>query len=116
MTEKGNFFEVVVCGSIEPSALEAFKSRSGWGQDVRILEVGEWTSEPFLSVRTLRGGALVQEADTSDPVDWRVVTTAQPSEDESAALRTAWMAATHVTSNAIVDGSADRLLGAGAGR
>ena len=116
MTEKGNFFEVVVCGSIEPSALEVFKNRSGWGQDVRILEAGEWTSEPFLSVRTLRGGALVQEADTSDPVDWRVVTTSQPSEYESSALRTAWIAAKHVKSNAIVVCSADRLLGAGAGQ
>ena len=116
MTEKGNFFEVVVCGIIEPAALEVFKNRSGWGQDVRILEAGERPAEPFLSVRTVRGGALVQDADTTDPVDWRVVTDAQPTPDETSALRTAWVAAKHVKSNAIVVCSADRLLGAGAGQ
>lgn len=116
MTEKGNFFEVVVCGSIEPNALDVFKNRSGWGQDVRILEAGERKPTPFLSIRTMRGGALVQEADTTDPVEWRVATDAQPSESEMRALRSAWVVAKHVKSNAIVVCAGDRLLGAGAGQ
>ncbi|MEO7453596.1 MAG: bifunctional phosphoribosylaminoimidazolecarboxamide formyltransferase/IMP cyclohydrolase [Fimbriimonadales bacterium] len=116
MTEKGNFFEVVVCGAIEPAALDVFKNRSGWGQDLRILEAGEHSNDPFLSVRTMRGGALVQDADTADPVDWRIVTEAQPTPDESTALRMAWAAVKHVKSNAIVVCSPDKLLGAGAGQ
>jgi phosphoribosylaminoimidazolecarboxamide formyltransferase/IMP cyclohydrolase len=116
MAEKGNYFEVVVCGSVDPAALEVFKTRSGWGQDVRILEAGARTDAPFLSVRTLRGGALVQDADTKDPVDWRVVTEASPSEVELSTLRMAWAAVRHVKSNAIVVCGQDRLLGAGAGQ
>lgn len=116
MTGKGNFFEVVVCSSIEPGALEVFKSRTGWGQDVRILEAGVRSKEPFLSIRTLRGGALLQTADTEDPTEWRVVTQAQPSDAETRALRMAWAAVRHVKSNAIVVCNEDRLLGAGAGQ
>ena len=116
MTEKGNFFEVIVCGNIEPAALEVFKNRSGWGQDVRILEAGEFTNDSVLSLRTMRGGALVQTADTQDPIDWRVVTDAKPTDTEETALRMAWAAVKHVKSNAIVVCSADRMLGAGAGQ
>jgi phosphoribosylaminoimidazolecarboxamide formyltransferase/IMP cyclohydrolase len=116
MTEKGNFFEVVVCGSIQSKALDVFKNRSGWGRDVRILEAGERESSPFLSIRTMRGGALIQEADTTDPVDWQIVTDAQPTENEVKALRTAWVVAKHVKSNAIAVCGEDRLLGAGAGQ
>ncbi|MDQ2985733.1 MAG: bifunctional phosphoribosylaminoimidazolecarboxamide formyltransferase/IMP cyclohydrolase [Armatimonadota bacterium] len=116
MAEKGNFFEVIVCGSIDASALGVFKERSGWGQDVRILEAGEREGASFLSVRTIRGGALVQASDADDPIDWRVVTEAQPTDDEQVALRMAWATCKHVKSNAIVVASAGQMLGAGAGQ
>lgn len=116
ITQKGTFFEVVVCGSIEPEALEVFKSRSGWGQNVRILEAGERCQDGFLSIRTLRGGALVQEADTIDPANWAPVTEKTPSEEEDLALRMAWITARHVKSNAIVVASPTQMLGAGAGQ
>ncbi|MGI8923898.1 MAG: bifunctional phosphoribosylaminoimidazolecarboxamide formyltransferase/IMP cyclohydrolase [Fimbriimonadales bacterium] len=116
MTQKGNFFEVVICSRISPEALEVFKNRSGWGQDVRILEAAEPPAGRYTAVRTISGGALVQEADTDVPVDWRVVTASQPSEAETIALRMAWIIAKHVKSNAIVVASSDRLLGVGAGQ
>lgn len=116
MTEKGNFFEVVVCGSIGDEALDRFKSRSGWGQDVRILVAGERPSGGFESIRGLRGGALVQDADVEDPVDWRTVTQARPNTEQESALRAMWTIAKHVKSNAIVVGGADGMYGAGAGQ
>jgi len=116
MTQKGNFFEVVVCSNISPEALDTFKNRSGWGQDVRILEAPEPPGSGYTSVRTIRGGALVQNADTDDPVDWRIVSSRQPSEAETIALRRAWVIAKHVKSNAIVVASTERLLGVGGGQ
>jgi phosphoribosylaminoimidazolecarboxamide formyltransferase/IMP cyclohydrolase len=116
MTEKGNFLEVVVCGSITAEATEAFTARSGWGQDVRILVAGDPPSGRYQQVRGLRGGALVQDGDTEDPVDWRTVTVRRPSPDEAAALKRAWVVAKHVKSNAIVVGGSGSVLGVGAGQ
>ena len=36
MTEKGNFLEIVIAEGFDPEAIEIFKSRAGWGQDVRV--------------------------------------------------------------------------------
>lgn len=116
MTQKGTFFEVVVCGRMDDDALEVFQNRSGWGQNVRILEAGERDNSRYYSVRTVRGGALIQEADTWDPVEWRTVTTLAPTPEEETALRMAWLTARHVKSNAIVVGTEAQMLGAGAGQ
>jgi len=116
ITQKGTFFEVVVCGKIADDALHVFMERSGWGQNVRILEAGDRPTGRYLTVRTLRGGALVQEADTFDPLEWTVVTDDKPTKAEDFALRMAWVTARHVKSNAIVIASPAQMLGAGAGQ
>ena len=116
MTEKGNFFEVIICNSMSAEALEIFKGRSGWGQSVRILEAGKRPKGDFTQIRTIRGGAIVQTADTQGPVDWQVVTEAVPSNEESRALKLAWALVKHVKSNAIVVASPNQMLGAGAGQ
>ncbi len=116
MIAKGNYFEVVLCASITDEALEAFRSRAGWGQDVRILVAGAVTSGPYRSVRGLRGGALIQDADVDDPTEWRIVTTVQPTAEQTAALKAMWVVAKHVKSNAIVVGGPGGMLGAGAGQ
>lgn len=116
ITQQGNFYEVVVCGSISEAALDIFRHRSGWGKDVRILVAGDIPHEKFLSVRTLRGGALVQEADTEDPSEWNWVSDRKPSREEERAAKNAWVAVKHVKSNAITIASQDQLLGVGAGQ
>ena len=116
MAKKGNFFEVILCNSITAPALHVFKNRSGWGQDVRILEMPPRVNERYLSVRTVRGGALVQDADTEDPVEWRNVTLKRPSEEQTNDLRSAWTIVKHVKSNAIALVADARLLGVGAGQ
>ncbi len=116
MTEQGNFFEVIVCGSIGDTALQIFQNRSGWGKDVRVLIAGEIPHLPFLNVRTLRGGALIQESDTEDPSNWNWVTDKKPSQAEEKAAQNAWVAVKHVKSNAITIASANKLLGVGAGQ
>ncbi len=116
MTEKGNFLEVVLATSISEDAQAIFRDRPGWGQAVRLLEVDLSPARSFLTVRTVRGGALVQDSDEDTAQEWRVVTQQAPSEGQMRALRLAWSIVPHVKSNAIVVCSADRLLGVGAGQ
>lgn len=118
MTEKGNFLEVVIAeGWLDEALLEAFRLRSGWAANVRLL-VGPATPRTRdLTVRSIRGGVLVQENDMEpSPENWRVATRREPTEAEWAALRFLWRIVPHVKSNAIVVGKENRLLGAGAGQ
>ena len=118
MTEKGNFLEVVIATSFSPEALKIFQERSGWGQDVRLLEAPLPPAQPRLTIKSIGGGALVQESDEdpTSPSSWRVVTKSEPTDDQLAALRFQWACVQHVKSNAIVVGTANRLLGVGAGQ
>ncbi|HWA83032.1 MAG TPA: bifunctional phosphoribosylaminoimidazolecarboxamide formyltransferase/IMP cyclohydrolase [Fimbriimonadaceae bacterium] len=116
MAEKGNFLEVVIGTSFSEGALDVFKNRSGWGQDVRLLAAPLPGSSPRLTVKTVGGGVLIQESDEDPGSKWRVVTKRQPTSDEMAALRFQWVCVQHVKSNAIVVGTSTRLLGVGAGQ
>lgn len=116
MTEKGNFLEVVIGTSFTEEAVEIFKNRSGWGQDVRLLEAPLPPESTSLSVKSIRGGAIIQDTDEDPQPEWRVVTKKQPTEDEMRALRFQWSVIPHVKSNAIVVGNSNRLLGVGAGQ
>ena len=118
MCEKGNFLEVVIAAGYDEEALAVFAARSGWGQDVRLLRAPLPKQEATTTVRTVRGGALVQTSDESveAPASWTVATERKPSEEERRALALQWAIVRHVKSNAIVVGTADRMLGVGAGQ
>ena len=116
MTEKGNFLEVVIAEGFDQDALEVFRDRSGWGQNVRLLTAPVPPTTATTTVRTVRGGALVQLSDEDPNLDWNIVTKRKPTEDESRAMKFAWSIVPHVKSNAIVVSTGDRLLGAGAGQ
>jgi phosphoribosylaminoimidazolecarboxamide formyltransferase/IMP cyclohydrolase len=116
MTAKGNFLEVVIAPSFTEEALATFKERSGWGQDVRLLEAELAPRSGYLSFKTIRGGAIVQQSDEDPAFDWQVVTAVQPSIDQLAALKLQWAIIPHVKSNAIVVGNATQMLGVGAGQ
>lgn len=116
MTEKGNFLEVVIGTEFSPEAVAIFKEREGWGQAVRLLQAPLSRNESFPTVRTVRGGALVQDSDEDPNGGWTLATKLAPTDDQDKALRLAWTIAQHVKSNAIVVCAADRLLGVGAGQ
>ena len=72
-------------------------------------------------LRCVSGGVLVQSRDhrddpASEVANARVVTSRQPSAEELEALKTNWLVAKHVRSNAIVFGHADRVVAVGAGQ
>lgn len=116
MTEKGNFLEIVIATGFEPEALEIFKGRSGWGQDVRLLKANLPTKNSFVSVKGIRGGAVIQQSDEDPCKDWVIATERKPTELQMKALRLQWAIVQHVKSNAIVVGNESRLLGVGAGQ
>ncbi len=116
MTEKGNFLEVIIAASYTDEAVEIITGRSGWGQNVRVLQAPVSGGSSFLSVRSIRGGALVQFSDEDPDNDWEWATEAKPTPDQEQALRRAWQIIPHVKSNAILVANADQLLGTGAGQ
>lgn len=116
MTEKGNKLDVIIGTDFAPDALEAFEKRSGWGQEVRLLAAPSPPDEPYLTLRSVRGGYLAQMSDEDPEIEWTVATSCKPTENQMKALRFAWRIVPHVKSNAIVIATADRLLGVGAGQ
>ena len=116
MTEKGNYLEVVIAPAFSEEALAIFRDRSGWGQDVRLIEAALPTENRIPLVKGLRGGAIIQMSDEEPESQWKVVTETAPSEDLMEALRLQWKIVKHVKSNAIVVGTSTRLLGVGAGQ
>jgi phosphoribosylaminoimidazolecarboxamide formyltransferase / IMP cyclohydrolase len=109
------FTEVVVAPDADEAALGAFEAKP----NLRLLLTGPLpdAGEPGLTLRSVRGGLLVQERDTHcwPQAEPRIVTTRAPDEREQADLRFAWTVAKHVKSNAIVfaKGAATVAIGAG---
>ncbi len=109
------FVEVVAAPDYVPEALAILQRK----KNLRILRATGAASRP-LSVRTIYGGVLVQEVDTSqedmDPTRWRVVTRRAPTAEEVADLAFAWRVVRHVKSNAIVFAKGQATVGVGAGQ
>lgn len=116
MTEKGNKLDVIVATDFSPEALDIFKNRSGWGQEVRLLAAPLPGAEKSLTLRSVRGGLLVQESDEDPGNDWTYPSKIKPTSEQIEGLRFLWKVVPHVKSNAIVVGLAGRLLGVGAGQ
>ncbi len=117
VTEKGNFLEVILAEHFTQDGLDVIQNRSGWGQDVRLLQAQIPSSSPTLDLKTIRGGAILQTGDEEpSQAEWKVVTKLAPTEEQFVALRFIWKVIPHIRSNAIAIGTHNRLLGVGAGQ
>jgi phosphoribosylaminoimidazolecarboxamide formyltransferase/IMP cyclohydrolase len=116
MVEKGNKLDVVIATGYTDGALEMFKARKGWGQEVRLISAPLPGDAVSVVVRSIRGGALIQDSDEDPGRDWTVATVKQPTEEQMSAMKFLWKIVPHVKSNAIVVGTSKRLLGVGAGQ
>jgi phosphoribosylaminoimidazolecarboxamide formyltransferase/IMP cyclohydrolase len=107
------FTEVVIAPGYDDGALDILLAK----KNMRVLEASAPTAEP-LDLRQISGGFLVQEphrfATTRD--DWRVVTKAQPADDQWRDAELAWRIVGHVKSNAIVLVAGGQAVGIGAGQ
>ncbi|GLV47196.1 bifunctional purine biosynthesis protein PurH [Thermus sp. LT1-2-5] len=106
------FLEVVLAPGYSEEALEVFARK----KNLRLLEVPALAEGPYLDVRRIRGGVLLQDADTLDPMAPRVVTQRAPTEAEWRDLLFAWKVVKHVRSNAIVVAKGGMTLGIGVGQ
>lgn len=92
------FLEVVLAPSFSPEARAVLARK----KNLRLLQVPFPAQGPYLDLRRLRGGVLLQDADTEDPAEPKVVTERAPTPEEWPDLRFAWKVVKHVRSNAIV--------------
>lgn len=107
------FTEVVVAPAYEPDALALLTAK----KNLRVLSASR-PSFPERDVRPVDGGLLVQTADhvTLDRATWRVVTKAEPTEQQWLDIEFAWRVCAAVSSNAIVYVNDRQAFGIGAGQ
>jgi phosphoribosylaminoimidazolecarboxamide formyltransferase/IMP cyclohydrolase len=107
------FTECVVAPGYDDGALEILGAK----KNLRLLLL-EGTPSPGLSYRAISGGFLVQDADasTESREQMKVVTKAQPTEEQWRDLLFAWRVCKHVRSNAIVLAREGATVGIGAGQ
>jgi phosphoribosylaminoimidazolecarboxamide formyltransferase / IMP cyclohydrolase len=110
------FIEVLMAPAFDDDALEVLARKEA----MRILENAEQRAyEPReRDVKRVRGGLLVQDPDRVEETreSMRVVTAAQPTEEQWADMLFAWKVCRHVRSNAIVIARDGATLGIGAGQ
>ncbi len=108
------FTEVVIAPAFTPDARAALKKKTS----LRLLEVSPPASENGLEIRSIAGGILAQDRDTSDAdeVNLTVVTPRSPHAAEMADLRFAWVVAKWVKSNAVVLARNGVTVGIGGGQ
>lgn len=106
------FVEAIAAPGFTDEAREVLASR----KNCRLVAI-EQPIAAATEFRSVAGGVLVQQTDTGDPTDaeWRVVTERQPTDEEMAAIKFAWIACQHVKSNAIVFAAGTATVGIGGG-
>ncbi|HLQ11859.1 MAG TPA: bifunctional phosphoribosylaminoimidazolecarboxamide formyltransferase/IMP cyclohydrolase [Steroidobacteraceae bacterium] len=110
------FAEVIVAPGLDGAALELLAAKP----NIRVLatgDLGAGTGDGY-EIRTVTGGALVQDRDEgmTSTSQLRVVSARPPDERERADLLFAWRVAKFVKSNAIVYARDGMTIGIGAGQ
>ncbi|MBI2858297.1 MAG: bifunctional phosphoribosylaminoimidazolecarboxamide formyltransferase/IMP cyclohydrolase, partial [Chloroflexi bacterium] len=108
-------YDAIVGEDFSAEALSVLGKKKG----LRLLAVrAPASAEPYLDMRRIRGGLLVQTADTFSDAEFspRTAGKRKPTGDEERDLAFAWRIAKHVKSNAIVLAKDAALLGMGAGQ
>ncbi len=108
------FLECVVAPACEPEAAAILQAKG----KVRVMILPDLQSGPSVTIKTIAGGFLAQAADEvlTPPIDWQLVTKAQPTPAQLAEMFFAWKVVKHVKSNAIVVTCDRATLGIGAGQ
>ncbi len=118
---EGVFLEVVIAPRFDADALAILRERS---VALRVLSTGDRFGSPArkLDYRSIPGGMLVQDRDTSvaSPRQWTHAAGPEPSPEAIADAAIVWTIVTHLKSNAVAIGARASpgvvaLVGAGAG-
>lgn len=108
------FSEVIIAPEFEADARSLLQKK----KNLRLMRLLKLPDTSTRDVRTVLGGLLVQDSDSSDlkKLEHNVVSKRPPTKDELEAMEFGWKIVKHVKSNAIVYASKDRTLGIGAGQ
>jgi len=116
------FVECIAAPGFTPEARELLAKK----KNCRLVEMPTLEIQPRYELRTIMGGLLKQDVDMGDPLPpvteggagegWKVVSKREPTADEWAALKFAWVACQHVKSNAIVLAQGTATVGIGGGQ
>ena len=106
--------DVVIAPGYEPDTVDMLRAKR---KNTRVLEAPAPEQDRF-HIRQINGAWLVQDphhfATSRD--EWRVVTKAQPTEEQWRDLELAWRLVGHVKSNAIILVAGGQAVGIGAGQ
>ncbi|MBL8792862.1 MAG: bifunctional phosphoribosylaminoimidazolecarboxamide formyltransferase/IMP cyclohydrolase [Planctomycetia bacterium] len=122
LTEPNQFFECIIAPEFSDEAFEILTTRPTWKKSIRLLRTGELPADDkrahTLDVRRVDGGFLVQTRDLGgdDFAKLQIVSKKQPTDEQLADLRFAWLVCKHVKSNAIVLAQDGKVTGVGAGQ
>ncbi len=109
------FLEVIIAPEFSPEALAILSKK----KNLRLLECGPLSPrKQGIALRSISGGILAQETDwkPANRESMKVVSKAQPTDDDWKGLLFGWKVVRWVRSNAIVYAAKDRTLGVGAGQ
>ncbi len=110
------FSEVIIAPSVSSAAAEVVSAK----KNVRLLECGTWGDQrpAAFDFKRVNGGLLIQEKDNGmvSKAELKVVTKAQPTDEQLDELLFAWKVAKMVKSNAIIYAKDGRTIGVGAGQ
>jgi phosphoribosylaminoimidazolecarboxamide formyltransferase/IMP cyclohydrolase len=109
------FTEVIIAPRFSDEALAILRKK----KNLRLMVAkGGIGAESLREVRSVIGGVLVQDRDTTlgDVPNFKVVTKRQPTAEELASMMFGWKVCKHVKSNAIVYVRGESTLGIGAGQ
>jgi phosphoribosylaminoimidazolecarboxamide formyltransferase/IMP cyclohydrolase len=112
-----HFVDCVIAPDYAPDALALLSKK----KNIRLLRTGApigHDERPELKMKKVKGGLLVQTADTKplDPSTLKVVTKRAPTEEEIRGMLFAWKVCKHVWSNAIILAKGEQVVGIGAGQ
>jgi phosphoribosylaminoimidazolecarboxamide formyltransferase / IMP cyclohydrolase len=113
-----SFVEVLLAPGFDPEALDLLMENK---PNRRILDIGDLLEQNEglyhgYYLKSTFGGMMLQDYDTADLKEWKVVTMRSPTDSERRALRFAWKIAKYVKSNALVYTTEDQTIGIGSGQ
>ncbi|GAC1536456.1 MAG: bifunctional phosphoribosylaminoimidazolecarboxamide formyltransferase/IMP cyclohydrolase [Acidimicrobiales bacterium] len=106
--------DVIIAPGYAPGTIDRLRAKR---KNTRLLEATP-PGPSVLDLRQISGGMLVQEPHTfrATRSEWKVVTVAQPTEEQWKDVELAWRLVGHVKSNAIVLVKGGQAVGIGAGQ
>ena len=119
LCQPGLFIEAIVAPEFSQEAIAILSTKPKWKDNVRLIAMGkESQQEQLLDYRFVRGGVLVQQADTLPPANltWKTVTSVPVADELWDDIAFGWEMVRHVKSNAIVLARDAALVGVGAGQ